>query len=499
MSRLTKIFAIVVLSISSICMAQPGTPTFSDDGRYMVEPSSFSFDGQIYLVDRVTGERQLVSADASGNAGDNGSFYGYISGNGRYVVYTSYATNIVQEKESTESFRDIFLYDRLQKTNTKISVSSDGITGDGTSQNATITPDGRFVAFYSFASNLDSVDTNDRLDVFIHDTQTGKNRLISLNDNGLADPFGVSGSNLDDLSISSDGRYVLFQVSSTTFLTNDSNAKEEVVVRDTLLNTTTRIGLDDNGNEGNDWSLRATISRDGSFVVFNSRATNLVGNDRNEKLDVFIRHLDSGTTKRISIDENGSERDEYTIHPVLSADDRFVAYRSHGLYEVYYVHNLEDGSFRTYFDHVITGLSSSGFIEYRDYGWLPLHIDPLCPDYEGNNMGPDNCVPFSIDESELNATIYAGVECIDGDGDGWGWQKPDRTPGRSCQVSSDQVIIEEVSDSHGIQYCIDTDGDGWGWDGATSCRINQTTEGICVDADGDYWGWNGVASCEIPR
>jgi len=108
------------------------------------------------------------------------------------------------------------------------------------------------------------------------------------------------------------------------------------------------------------------------------------------------------------------------------------------------------------------GLSESGFIHYKNHGWVPLGFDPVCPDHDGDGQGMsgnDPCVPFSTDGSEYNEIAYEGVECVDEDGDGWGWQTPYKTPGRSCSTSG-AIVNSPIAD-----------GDYWGWDGSRSCEI----------------------------
>ena len=131
----------------------------------------------------LAGSTTLVSVSSSGEQGNNTSWKGSISADGRFVAFYSAATNLVSE--DTNYATDIFVHDRQTSETTRISVSSSGAQGNGGSSNPSISSDGRYIAFESDASNLVSGDTNDFGDIFVHDRQTGQTTLVSISSGGV--------------------------------------------------------------------------------------------------------------------------------------------------------------------------------------------------------------------------------------------------------------------------------------------------------------------------
>src|SRR5436190_839729 len=129
-------------------------------------------------------------------------------------------------------------------------------------------------------------------------------------------------------SVSSDGRYVAFTSYAPNLVASDTNGFADVFVRDIVAGSTTRISTDSAGVQGNGNSDRAAISADGRFVAFRSEASNLVAGDTNSAFDVFVHDLSSGATTRVSVDSSGAEVNGVSDFPSISADGRFVAFRS---------------------------------------------------------------------------------------------------------------------------------------------------------------------------
>ena len=149
-----------------------------------------------------------------------------------------------------------------------------------------ISADGRFVAFVSFATNLVPGDTNDATDVFVRDRQTGTTRRVSLGPGGVQGNGGSAGP-----AISANGRFVAFFSAATNLVPGDTNGTADVFVRDRQTGTTRRVSLGPGGVQGDGDSVGAAISADGRFVAFESDATNLVPGDTNGAPDVFVRSL----------------------------------------------------------------------------------------------------------------------------------------------------------------------------------------------------------------
>jgi hypothetical protein len=170
-----------------------------------------------------------------------------------------------------------------------VSVSSAGTQANGNTDHVDISADGRYVAFTSYASNLVNGDTNDWSDVFVHDRQSGTTTRVSVASDGTEGDGNLP-------SISDDGRYVAFSSSASTLVNDDTNSAGDLFVHDRQSGTTTRISVSSNGTQSNSWSDYPSISGDGQYVAFRSRASNLVDNDLNGSvIDIFIRDLNSTT------------------------------------------------------------------------------------------------------------------------------------------------------------------------------------------------------------
>src|SRR6476661_2769775 len=262
-----------------------------------------------------------VSVDSAGNQGNRGSTNPAISADGRFVAFYSEASNLVPE--DTNGKPDIFVRDRLSNTTARVSVDSAGNQANSFSNDPSISADGRFVAFTSGASNLVPGGTNNTSDIFVRDTLTNTTTRVSVDsagNQGNRDAYGAS--------ISADGRFVAFESNSSNLVPGDPNNRDEIFVRDLSTNTTTRVSVDSAGNLGNGYSYTPSISADGRFVAFYSDATNLVPGDTNNTYDIFVRDTLTNTTTRVSLDSAGNQGNGYSYSPSISADGRFVAFES---------------------------------------------------------------------------------------------------------------------------------------------------------------------------
>jgi hypothetical protein len=278
---------------------------------------------------------QRMSVSTGGVEGDNNSIFAatpsarYISNDGRFVAFTSDATNLVPGDTNQRS--DVFVHDRLTGTTECVSVTPSGTPGDLDSYNVSISADGRFVAFTSAADDLVPNDTNATQDIFVRDRQLGTTERVSVASNGAQ---GTSGGDSVP-SISADGNLVAFGSFSDNLVAGDTNGTWDVFVRDRQMGTTERVSVDSNGVEANDISYGPAISADGRFVAFPSKATNLVLGDANGKCDVFVHDRQTGATERVSVATGGAEGDDHSGLEVneqtgiaISGDGRYVAFGS---------------------------------------------------------------------------------------------------------------------------------------------------------------------------
>lgn len=269
-----------------------------------------------------TPKTRRVSLGPAGVEGDLGSHDPSLSADGRFVAFSSDASNLVTG--DTNGGRDVFVRDRSTATTSRVSVSSGGDEGNAESYDPSISADGRFVAFDSYASNLVRKDTNGSLDVFVRDLENGTTRRVSVSSARVA---GNSDSYLP--SISADGRFVAFDSFASNLIGHDTNDAYDIFVRDLANHTTRRVSVSNTGIEGNFGSYDPAISATGGSVAFDSDASNLVADDANDTTDVFVRDLGRHTTRRVSVSSTGDEADTDSSTPSISSGGRFVAFLSY--------------------------------------------------------------------------------------------------------------------------------------------------------------------------
>src|SRR5919201_521233 len=194
---------------------------------------------------------------------------------------------------------------------TRVSVSGSGGQGDHDTYAAGISADGRYVLLSSQARNLVPGDTNDRWDVFVHDRTTGATRRVSVASDGAQvgpthNPCGGSTAG----AISASGRYVVFQSDATNLVRGDTNRVEDVFLHDRRTGRTERVSVTSAGRQAgadrtNNGSNAPVISADGRYVAFHSADSNLVPHDTNRTFDIFVHDRKTGRTARVSVGGNG--------------------------------------------------------------------------------------------------------------------------------------------------------------------------------------------------
>ena len=279
----------------------------------------------------------LVSVASDGTQADFPSADPSTSADGRLVAFDTSAANLVPG--DTNAFGDVFVRDRQAGETTRVSLASDGTQGNEGSALPAISADGRFVAFVSGATNLVPGDTNPLVDVFVHDRQTGQTTRVNVASDGTqAGGIGASYGSAKP-SISADGRYVAFDTDASNLVPGDTNtcaslpnvppgACPDVFVHDLQTGQTTRVSVAADGTQGNDQSFRPAISADGRYVAFVSLASNLVPGDTNGALDIFVHDRQTGQTTRVSVASDGTQGNRDSAFPTVSADGRYVAFVS---------------------------------------------------------------------------------------------------------------------------------------------------------------------------
>ncbi len=307
-------------------------PMVSGDGAFVVFssnatnliPGDTNLSKDIFLVERATGTVARVSVGPGGVESNGDSGRPTISADGRYIAYRSDATNLIAIDNNAT--RDIFLYDRVAGTTTLVSGVELGFRGNGSSNRPAISGNGRFIAYRTKASNLVSgeVDTNGNMDILVFDRVSGTTTRVSVDSSGAQ----ATGGDSDRPAISSDGRYVVFSSKATNLVAGDSNGVEDIFLHDRDTGETTRVSVASDGTAANNESSRPAISGDGRFITFTSSASNLVSGDTNGVDDVFLHDRDTGVTTRISVAADGTESDGPSSVSTLSADGSFISFRS---------------------------------------------------------------------------------------------------------------------------------------------------------------------------
>jgi Tol biopolymer transport system component len=271
--------------------------------------------------DRRTGKTTRVSVASDGTGANFNSYSPALSADGRFVAFDSWASNLVDD--DTEGWSDIFVHDRRTGKTTRVSVANNGTKGDSSSFDPAISADGRFVAFSSFASNLVTDDTNAAPDVFVHDRKIGQTTRVSVaTGGGQANNYSVVPQ------LSGDGRYVAFGSDASNLVADDTNGAGDIFVHDRQTGRTTRVSVATGGAQANALSFSPAISANGRYVAFSSFASDLVTDDTNGAPDVFVHSLQTGQTTRVSVANSGTQGDSSSFYPAISADGRFVAFSS---------------------------------------------------------------------------------------------------------------------------------------------------------------------------
>jgi Tol biopolymer transport system component len=314
-------------------------PAVSADGRFVAFASRASNlhpdDGDdtrdVFVRDLEANTVTLVSraAGATGAKGNGVSFAPAVSADGRFVAFDSRASNL--HPDDGDDIRDVFVRDLVAGTVTLVSraAGATGANGNGDSFAPAVSADGRFVAFGSFASNLDPDDGDTTVDVFVRDLQANTVTLVSraagaTGDKGNASSFAPA--------VSADGRFVAFDSRASNLHPDDGDDIRDVFVRDLQANTVTLVSraAGATGAKGNNFSFEPAVSADGRLVAFASGASNLHPDDGDGTEDVFVRDLVANTVTLVSraAGATGAKGNASSFTPAVSADGRFVAFAS---------------------------------------------------------------------------------------------------------------------------------------------------------------------------
>jgi len=305
-------------------------PLASPDGRYVLFASTADnlvgpSNGipklnppsvNVFLRDRVNRTTTLVSVNLSGVGGNGNSLPTGLSSNGQFALFESAASDLVTN--DTNQVNDVFLRDTINNITKLVSAATNGACGNGVSRGSTLTPDGRFVAFVSEASNLIPDDTNGIADVFVRDLLAGTTAWVSVG----AISNGV-GSSSEAPEITPDGRYVVFSSTATNLVAGVTNSSE-IYVRDLQAGTTTWASTNARTST-NGLCYNQAISSDGQFVAFEI-SSNAVSTYNPTNKWVFRYNLQTGHTDIVFTNTLYSVGVADFGNLNMSPDGRFIVY-----------------------------------------------------------------------------------------------------------------------------------------------------------------------------
>ncbi len=252
-----------------------------------------------------------------------------ISADGRHVAFRSLAFNLVPN--DSNSNWDIFVHDRLTRTTVLVSVSSTGEQANAESDNPVLSADGRYVAFDSYASNLIANDWNNFRDIFLHDRDPDGNGVFD-EGNGVTTRVTRSGgftetnSNSWQPSLSADARFVGFVSVANNIVANDTEGQVDAFIHDRQLDTMERISVAPDGSGGNSRTYWLDLSDDGQVAVFSSAANNLVPDDQNAFQDAFVYERATGQLTLVSRNHQGGAGGRIEDRVGVSGDGQQVGF-----------------------------------------------------------------------------------------------------------------------------------------------------------------------------
>lgn len=305
----------------------------------------------------------------------------------------------------------------LAGSTTLLSTKSQKKQSDGLSSDSSASGTGKFVAFRSSATVLDDRCNSGLNHIFVRDRTAQTTRCISVNSNG-----NQGNQDSDAPSVSSDGQFIAFDSKATDLAGKCDNGASHIFVHDRVARTTRCVSINSNGNQGNLDSHAPSISSDGRFIAFHSAATNLSGGKCNNGfIHVFVHDLTAGTTTCVSVHSNGAEGDSNSFDPSISANGELVVFHSTAA-------NL-------------TGRCSNG----------NSHI------YLHNRLS-DNTSCVSVDSDETESNGNSSLPKISGDGLFVVFQSDATNLTPQCNNGFAQIYIRDLADDR--TFCASRDSNG---------------------------------------
>jgi hypothetical protein len=285
----------------------------------------------------------LISVNSQKTGSGNvASFFSDMSSDGRYVVFRSGATDLVSGITDNNGTGDIFWRDRATGKTELVTKSLAGnqTANQGGSQ-PILSSNGQFVFFHSSSSDLVPNDNNGKFDVFVRDMFAHTTKLVSVNTSGTtsaADSMlyevGLTDIQMNGRLISDSGRYVVFASRASDLVADDNNGADDEFVRDIVANKTYLVNRSSAGVPGEQGSGHGVISADGRYVAFEGFSNNLVPNDTNFNRKIFRRDLQTNTTQLVTAGDLRSpfETSTGSYQPKISADGNMIVFATDRLF-----------------------------------------------------------------------------------------------------------------------------------------------------------------------
>ncbi len=295
---------------------------FSSTSTNLTAGNTNGFE-QVYLKDPASGLVIPISTNTNGNFGDNDSYNPVISGNGQFVAFISYASNLFDDSTAAP---DVVVKNLTTGAVTVVTADENGAQINGNISEISISDDGRYVAFATDANDASPDDANGQFDIYVKDLVSGTLTLVSQSGAGT-----VGNGNSTDPVLSADGRYIAFISTSNNLVTGDTNSTSDAFRSDWQAGahgTIVRVNTAADGSEADDLTETISLSGDGRFVAFGTFADNLLAGDDNGVEDVYLKDVDTGTVYLASQNSAGTIGNNHSVIPSLSRDGRSVAYTS---------------------------------------------------------------------------------------------------------------------------------------------------------------------------
>lgn len=283
------------------------------------------------FVKQADGPLRLISVGVGGSQTDGNSYQPAVSGNGRFVVFTSNADNLIAGDDNGKP--DIFEYDLQAGTIKRVSTGSGGAQADGPSSNASVSANGRYVTFASTSANLVGHQPRATEQVYVRDEGVGRTARVSIGRGNRPQNAAVPAPRTQVSSISADGRYVAFDSYATNLTSHSTNGHSNVFVRDRLRHRTSIASLSNTGDAGINDNFAPAMAPDGRFVIFDSLADD-VAPGAAPGANVYVRDLQRATTTTVDVSTNSlprsAERGSGMLlqQPVISRDGTSAVFES---------------------------------------------------------------------------------------------------------------------------------------------------------------------------